>query len=60
MAEIKCDGKTFQDCLACNKYFSSHSLHYCRIHKKEVSEISCSIGGNRVFDDKGKIINSKR
>lgn len=60
MVEIKCDGSTAQDCWECGKYFSSYSLHHCQIHKRKVSEISCSIGGNRTFDEDGKMIDGER
>jgi hypothetical protein len=56
MVEIKCNGSTAQDCYECNQYFSSHSLHYCQVSKEKVSEISCSVGGNRTFDENGKMI----
>ena len=56
MVEIKCNGETAEDCLECGKHFSSHSLRYCMVKKKKVSEVSCSIGGNRTFDEDGKRI----
>ena len=50
---VKCKGKKYGDCLNCNRYFSTHSLHYDRQKQRKVSEISCSIGGNRYFDEDG-------
>ena len=56
MVKIQCDGKTANDCFQCGKYFSAHSLHYCRIEEKKVSDIKCSIGGNRTFNEDGQMI----
>lgn len=56
MSKIECKLKTAQDCWSCGKYRSSHSEHFSKIHKQKVSEVSCNIGGNRVFDKNGKRI----
>lgn len=50
---VECKGESQNDCSECNSYFSSHSLHYDEILKIKVSEISCSIGGTRKFDEQG-------
>jgi len=50
----KCAGKTAEDCNECNLFYSGHSLHYSIIHGKKVSEINCSIGGNKTFDEDGE------
>lgn len=55
--EIKCKGETAQDCWQCGRMFSSHSEHYCRTYKRKVSNVSCSIGGNRTFNEDGERIN---
>jgi hypothetical protein len=49
----KCTGKTLGDCLDCGVFFSSHSLHYCRVEKMKVSTVSCQIGGNKKFNEQG-------
>lgn len=51
---VKCIGQNKDDCSECNIYSSSHSLHYDNYLKKKISEISCSIGGNRKFNEEGK------
>ena len=56
MNHLKCDAKTLHDCCGCGKFTSSHSEHYCDVYNKKVSEVSCNIGGNRVFDESGKRI----
>ena len=50
---IKCEGETVKDCWECNMYFSSYSLHYDSVLNQKVTDISCSIGGNRQFDEDG-------
>ena len=50
---IKCTGKNADDCYECGQYFSLHSLHYDQSLKRKVTDISCSIGGNRQFDEDG-------
>jgi len=30
---LKCEGKKLADCQECNRYYSSHSLHYDRTRK---------------------------
>ncbi len=56
MNKIECKGKAAQDCWNCGKYRSYHSEHYCSVYNKKVSEVSCGIGGNKVFDENGKRI----
>lgn len=51
--KIECNGKTANDCWECGRYYSSHSLHFCRMHNKKVQEVTCDIGGNRTFDEDG-------
>jgi hypothetical protein len=51
MVEIRCNGACAKDCFECGKYFSSHSSHYNRYYSCNVVEISCCIGGNRIFKD---------
>ncbi len=58
MVKISCTGENYQDCGECGKYFSGHSLHYCPMNRQKVSEISCSIGGNRTFDEDGHWIDN--
>lgn len=53
---IKCTGKDLDDCWECKQYFSSHSLHYDQTRHQKVVSISCSIGGNREFDEDGNEI----
>jgi hypothetical protein len=55
---VKCNGKIANDCWKCGKYFSSHSEHYDTTYDKRVTEITCGIGGHRVFNEEGKIIYS--
>ena len=57
IVEISCIGKDYNDCVECGRYFSGHSLYYCQINKIKVSEITCSIGGNRTFNESGDWIN---
>ncbi len=59
MVEITCNGKNRDDCYECNKYWSSHSLHYCTVEHKKISTITCSIGGDRIFDEDGNWINQQ-
>lgn len=54
---VECKGKTAQDCWNCGRWYSSHSLHYCRVEKQHVQEVTCSIGGHRVFNEEGERIN---
>ena len=53
---IKCTGESVEDCYECNQYFSSHSLHYDQVRNQKVVDISCSIGGNKQFDEDGNEI----
>ena len=53
MTHVKCNGNTVSDCWECRKYFSSHSSHYCDVYNKRIIEVTCSIGGHRVFEDDG-------
>ena len=48
---VKCNGKTAKDCWECGKYFSSTSSHYDSYYDCHIEEVSCCIGGNRVFKD---------
>jgi hypothetical protein len=51
-----CNGIGFSSCLECEKYFSSHSLHYSIEYGRKISTIGCSIGGERIFDENGNLI----
>lgn len=51
MVAIKCNGNCAKDCYECRRYFSSHSSHYDSYYDRNIVEISCSIGGNRIFED---------
>lgn len=51
MNKVTCNGKCAMDCFECGRYFSSHSSHYDSYYDCRVVEISCSIGGNRIFKD---------
>ena len=53
----ECKGQNLEDCYKCGKYYSSHSLHYDKVYKKKVVEITCSIGNYRVFDEQDDWIN---
>ena len=53
---LVCKGKTLPDCQDCNKYYSSHSLHYDHSMRQKVVNISCSFGGNKDFDENGNEI----
>ena len=57
MTQISCDGKTASDCYNCCAYSSSHSPHYSSVYKAYISEVTCSIGGCRTFNEEGKRIN---
>lgn len=48
-----CTGKNEDDCNECQRWYSAHSLHYDAVYNKKVSEITCSIGGHKVFDEDG-------
>jgi len=60
MVEIKCTGENYSDCLNCNRYFSSHSLTYVPHEGKEVSTITCSTGGHRIFNEDGEWVNRNK
>ena len=51
MVKINCSGKTANDCYKCNRYNSAHSSHYDKYYNCRVVEISCGVGGNRIFKD---------
>ena len=53
---VKCTGKNLDDCWECKMYFSSHSLHYDPTCRQKVVDITCSIGGNKQFDEDGEEI----
>lgn len=53
---VECKGKNEQDCWKCGKYFAWQSLHYNKYFSEHVSEFSCSIGGHRVFNEDGEMI----
>lgn len=52
----KCTGEKLQDCWDCDKYYTSHSEHYSAEYDRDVTELSCSCGGDRVFDSIGNDI----
>jgi hypothetical protein len=54
--KVQCNGINSEDCYSCGKYYSSHSLHYHQILKEKVSEVSCSIGGHKTFNEDGEEI----
>lgn len=47
----RCEGTCANDCFQCGRYFSSHSSHYDSYYDCRIVEISCSVGGNRIFKD---------
>lgn len=51
MKYIECKGICAKDCWECGKYYSSHSSHYDTYYDKRIVEISCCIGGNRIYED---------
>ena len=51
-----CTGINIEDCCSCNRYYSIHSEHYSFSRKERVTEISCSIGGHKVFNESGESI----
>ncbi len=51
MNYIKCNGTCVKDCFDCNKYYSFHSSHYDSFYNRRIIEISCCIGGNRIYED---------
>jgi transcription elongation factor Elf1 len=53
---VNCSGKTVFDCLQCQRYYSSHSLHEVVGRSDKISSISCSIGGNRDFNEEGDLV----
>jgi hypothetical protein len=53
---VKCTGKDLDDCLECHSYYTFHSLHYDQVRRKEVTDIGCSIGGNKQLDEDGNEI----
>jgi len=57
MKKEKCEAETESDCFDCGKMYSTHSLHYSSMYNRKVVEISCTIGGHRVFDETGMRIN---
>ena len=50
---VECTGKTQSDCWKCNRFYSSHSLHREEGRTDETITVSCSIGGDRRFDENG-------
>ena len=56
--KINCNGTDIEDCFKCERMYSSHSLHYCIIYRQKITNINCSVGGSRVFDEKGKRIDN--
>ena len=56
MVKITCNGETLDDCIKCNKAFSSTSLDWSARYGEKVSKQNCSIGGSRVFDESGELI----
>ncbi len=53
---IECKGEKLTDCFECERYYSSHSLHYDEVKGRKVVDIDCSIGGNKQFDEDGNEI----
>lgn len=51
MNNITCNGECAKDCFECGKYFSSTSSHYDSYYNCNIIEISCCIGGNKIFKD---------
>ena len=51
MSYLECKGKALSDCYKCNQYYSFHSLHYDQTLNQKVVDMSCSIGGNKQFDE---------
>ena len=56
MLSIQCNGKTMNDCLQCRQYFSLHSLHCEQGRADKTTTISCSIGGDKRFDENGNLV----
>jgi len=53
----KCKGKDYSDCMKCGKYYSNHSERYDIVYGKRISEVTCCIGGYKVFDEDGNLVN---
>jgi len=49
-------GVSLNDCMECEKYFTFHSLHNEEGRNGKTSTLSCSIGGDKRFDENGNII----
>ena len=53
---VKCEGKTLEDCDRCNMWFAYTSEQYSEGYQMKVSQITCAIGGTRIFNEDGDII----
>lgn len=50
-----CTGKTAKDCFECKKYYASHSSHFDTYYNCNIIEITCNVGGYRIFKDEDMI-----
>lgn len=51
---LKCNGKTENDCYKCGQYSSSDSLRFRKGQQEQTAEITCGIGGYRIFNKNGE------